>query len=265
MIVSITDPADPRVEAYRQVRERDLVGRQGLFIAEGEVVVRSLVSSALMRTRSLLVAAHRLSSIEEILRRLPDEVPVFAVSQPVLDAIAGFPLHRGLMAVGQRIAAPQARALIDSAPDAALIVVLLGVGNHDNMGGVFRNAAAFGAHAVLIDPTSCDPLYRKAIRVSVGAALRVPYARWSPGEDPLQLLDTAGFEVLSLSPTGGETLSRLVPPSKAAILLGSEGPGLPTAVLEQTRRISIPMSAGFDSLNLATTAGIVLHHLTQGR
>jgi tRNA G18 (ribose-2'-O)-methylase SpoU len=133
------------------------------------------------------------------------------------------------------------------------------------MGGVFRNAAAFGAHGVLVDPTSCDPLYRKAIRFSVGGVLKVPFARWGGGEDVVGALSEAGFEVLALTPQGGEPLAGLRPPAKAAVLLGSEGPGLPAVVLQRARRISIPMAAGFDSLNLATTSGIVLHHLSQPR
>jgi tRNA G18 (ribose-2'-O)-methylase SpoU len=142
----------------------------------------------------------------------------------------------------------------------ALVVGLVGIANHDNMGGLFRNAAAFGAAGVLLDDSCCDPLYRKAIRVSVGATLLVPTARLAADEDPLPLLERAGFEAVALSPGGAEPLSRLTPPARAALLFGSEGPGLPARLLARTRTVRIPMAGAFDSLNVATTSGIVLHH-----
>jgi tRNA G18 (ribose-2'-O)-methylase SpoU len=144
-------------------------------------------------------------------------------------------------------------------PPRALLLVLFGIANHDNMGGLFRNAAAFGVEAVLLDPTCCDPLYRKAIRVSVGGALTVPFAR-IPG-DPLALLARHGFEALALSPAGATLLAKVKRPERAAVLLGAEGPGLPAELLARTATVSIPMAGSFDSLNVATTAGIVLHHL----
>jgi tRNA G18 (ribose-2'-O)-methylase SpoU len=265
MIVPIEDADDPRIAAYRDVRERDLVGREGRFIAEGEVVLRTLANSPLVRPISLLIAADRLEKLSPILDALPDEVPVYVAAQPVLDAIAGFHLHRGLLGLGERVDAPNASELIAALPKRALVVALFGIGNHDNMGGVFRNAAAFGADAVLIDPTCCDPLYRKAIRVSVGAVLRTPFARLAPGEDAVALLENAGLEVLSLSPSGSVSLAALAPPRRSAILLGAEGPGLPQDILARTTSVAIPMAHGFDSLNVATTSGIVLHHLAQGR
>jgi len=263
MIVRIDDPDDPRIAAYRHIRERDLVGRQGLFVAEGEVVLRHLATSPLVRPQSLLVAEQRLASIQGLVAGLPDDVPVNVAAQSVLDAIAGFHLHRGLLGLGERRAIPAPAQLLASAPDKAVVVVVFGIGNHDNLGGVFRNAAAFGAHAVLLDPTCCDPLYRKAIRVSVGAALILPFARFGAGEDPIATLADAGFEPLSLSPGGAETLSSLTPPPRTALLLGAEGPGLTAEILARTRTVRIPMAAGFDSLNVATTSGIALHQLTQ--
>jgi tRNA G18 (ribose-2'-O)-methylase SpoU len=265
MIVQIEDPDDPRIAAYRQVRERDLVGREGLFIAEGEVVLRTLVSSPLVRPVSLLVAAQRLERMAAITAALDETVPVYVAVQPVLDAIAGFHLHRGLLGLGERIDPPDARTLIASLPPRALVVALFGISNHDNIGGVFRNAAAFGADAVLIDPTCCDPLYRKAIRVSVGAALRTPFARLRAGDDAVAILEAAGFTVLALSPAGALPLAGLAPPRRVAVLFGSEGQGLPQGILDRATSVAIPMAQGFDSLNVATTSGIVLHHLAQGR
>jgi tRNA G18 (ribose-2'-O)-methylase SpoU len=261
-IVPVEDPDDPRVADYRDVRERDLVGRRGHFVAEGEVVLRVLLGPASRhRPASLLVAEGRVPALAPLLARLGDEVPVYAAGQAVLDAVVGFHIHRGILALGRRGAEPRADGLLGGLGPEALVLVACGIGNHDNMGGIFRNAAAFGADAVLLDPGCCDPLYRKAIRVSVGAALTVPFARLAPGEDPIDALLRHDVEPLALSPAGGTTLAALRRPPRAGVLLGAEGPGLPAGVLARCRTVSIPMAGGFDSLNVATTSGIVLHHL----
>lgn len=258
-IIPIDDPADPRIAAYRAVRERDLVGREGHFIAEGEVVLRLLVRSPRHAAVSVLLAGNRVAKLRPLLEELAPEVPVYSAGQAVLDAIAGFPLHRGILALGRRAPPPDAADLLAGLGARALVVVLFGIGNHDNMGGIFRNAAAFGADAVLLDPTCCDPLYRKAIRVSVGATLLVPTARVTG--DAVDLLTRHGFEALALSPAGTTPLADLRRPARTAALFGSEGPGLPAALLARVRTVRIPMAGGFDSLNVATTSGIVLHHL----
>jgi tRNA G18 (ribose-2'-O)-methylase SpoU len=260
-IVTIDDPLDPRVAAYRAVRERDLVGRDGRFIAEGEVVLRVLVESTLHRPQSLLIAERRIAALAPLLARLSDDVPVYAAPQRVMDGIAGFPIHRGILALGQRAPAVDPAGLLAALGGPALVVVLFGIANHDNMGGIFRNAAAFGADAVLLDAHCCDPLYRKAIRVSVGGALIVPFARFGPDDDPVALLARHHFEPIALSPGGSTTLAALARPPRAALLLGAEGPGLPSQILARTRTVRIPMAGSFDSLNVATTSGIVLHHL----
>ncbi|HEY2049131.1 MAG TPA: RNA methyltransferase [Caulobacteraceae bacterium] len=261
-LIPIDDPGDPRVAAYRQVRERDLVGRQGGFIAEGEVVLRVLLTGGgPHRASSLLVDGKRLQKLSPLIEPLPDEIPVYVAGQEVLDAISGFHIHRGILAHGLRAPDPGAAALLGTLGERALVLVLHGIANHDNMGGLFRNAAAFGVDAVLLDATSCDPLYRKAIRVSVGAALKVPFARLAPNEDPLALFDAAGLEALALSPGGAEPLAGFARPARAALLLGAEGPGLPAALLARARTLRIPMAAGWDSLNVASAAAIALHEL----
>jgi tRNA G18 (ribose-2'-O)-methylase SpoU len=263
-VIAVDDPDDPRIAGYRQVRERDLVGREGLFVAEGEVVLRMLVASRRFEAVSVLVAEKRLAGLAPILAGLPDEVPVYGAGQAVLDAIVGFHIHRGILALGRRTEAPGAEALLAGLPTRALVVGLFGSANHDNVGGVFRNAAAFGADAVILDPTSCDPLYRKAIRVSVGAALVVPFARLAPGDDALALFERHGFTPIALSPGGEVALADLRRPERVAVLLGAEGPGLPKGMLARARSVRIPMAEGFDSLNLATASGVVLHHLAFG-
>ncbi len=257
----VDDPDDPRISAFRAVRERDLVGREGQFIAEGEVVLRMLVHSPRHKAKAVLIDSKRIEKLAALLSELPPDVPVYAGTQSVLDAIAGFHLHRGILAIAEREPAPTAVELLSTLGDGALVVVAIGIANHDNIGGIFRNAAAFGADAVLLDPESCDPFYRKAIRVSVGAVLSVPSARLSSNDDLFEALGQGGFTPLALSPTGSLTLAELKPPARSAVLMGAEGPGLPAEVLARSTTIRIPMADGFDSLNVATACGIVLHHL----
>lgn len=260
-LIPIDDPADPRVAGYAQVRERDLVGRQGLFVAEGEVVLRMLAASRLCEPVSLLLAEKRVDALSEVIAALPAEVPVYVAGQTVMDALVGFPIHRGILALGRRRSTPSAQEVLAGLGAEALVLVLCGIGNHDNMGGLFRNAAAFGVDAVLLDADCCDPLYRKAIRVSVGACLVTPFARLERDEDLAALLAGAGLEAVGLSPAGQGTLAQLRRAPRMAVLMGAEGPGLPDHLLAQVRTVAIPMAAGFDSLNVSTTAGIVLHHL----
>ncbi|MDF2689019.1 MAG: methyltransferase [Microvirga sp.] len=265
VLIAISDPDDPRIEAYRAVKERDLLGRQHRFIAEGEVVLRVLLRQSRFEIESLLLGEGRVEGLNDALHSLPSEVPVYIANRQVMDAIVGFPIHRGILAIAKRPVMPPVEALLAGLPEKALVVVMVGLANHDNVGGIFRNAAAFGAGAVLLDQETCDPLYRKAIRVSVGGALVVPFTRAPSADVLVQALEGASFEVIALSPSGKEVLSEVQPARRTALLLGAEGPGLPPDVMARTRTVSIPMSGGFDSLNVATTSGIALHHLTRGR
>lgn len=257
---TITDPDDPRIAAFRQVRERDLVGREGRFVAEGEVVLRALLSPACRhRPEAVLIAEQRWEKLQELLE--PVGAPVFVAGQAVMDAIAGFPIHRGILAIGRRAEDPGPGAILASPKCTDLALAVVGIGNHDNMGGLFRAAAAFGARGVLLDPTSCDPLYRKAIRVSVGAALTTPFARTESAEAVIATVERGGYQPLALSPEGGETLSDVRLDGPACVVVGAEGPGLPPVLMARCRRVSIPMAHGWDSLNVATAAAIALHHL----
>ncbi|HEY3950377.1 RNA methyltransferase [Phenylobacterium sp.] len=262
--IRIDDPDDPRLADYRQVRERDLVGRDGGFIAEGVVVLEKLVAAGRHPLRSVLVAEQRLAALSERLGCLPAEVPVYAAGQAVMDAVAGFHIHRGVLAAGTR-AEPSLDDLLAGLPARALVVGLAGIANHDNMGGLFRNAAAFGADAVLLDDGCCDPLYRKAIRVSVGAALTTPFARAGSAEAMAGRLAKAGFALAALSPRGEIELEDFSPGPRTAVLFGAEGPGLPAALLGRARTVRIDMAGGFDSLNVATASGIVLRRLVVAR
>jgi len=259
MVIPILDAQDERLKAYRAVRERDLVGREGRFIAEGEVVLRILLKQSRSRVESLCLTDTQARRLDHLIRDLPSEVPAYVVSRAVMDGVAGFPIHRGILAVGRRGPEPTAADLLAGLPERALVVGLIGLANHDNVGGVFRNAAAFGADAVLLDRTSCDPLYRKAIRVSVGASLTIPFVRGGDAGALVETLEEAGFDVAALSPVGSIPLAETRWAHRTALLFGAEGEGLPAEILARVRTISIPMAAGFDSLNVATTAGIAMY------
>jgi tRNA G18 (ribose-2'-O)-methylase SpoU len=264
VIVAITDPEDPRIAAYRDVRERDLLRRDGLFVVEGEVVLRVLLSRSRFPVESLLVSEKRLDLVRPLLAQAPGGTPVLVASQAEMDGIVGFPVHRGVLALARRGIDRDAAEILRDLGPRALVVAPIGLANHDNVGGVFRNAAAFGADAVLLDRASCDPLYRKAIRVSVGGSLVVPFARGGGPEALVDLLGAHGFTLVGLTPSGEEPIGAVRRAGRTALLLGAEGAGLPESVLARTRRVRIPMAGGFDSLNVATASGIALHQLTGG-
>lgn len=264
--IFIDDPEDARVAPYRAVRERDVVGRGERFVAEGEVVLRLLLSERSRHgVESVLVAERRLAGLADLLAKAPAHAPVLVAGQAVMDSVVGFHIHRGVLAIGRRASDAGAAALLASLPDRALVVGLVGVSNHDNVGAIFRNAAAFGAGAVLLDETSCDPLYRKAIRVSVGASLTTPFSRGGSGAALLDALDGAGFETIALSPSGAARLDEVAPAPRTALLLGAEGPGLPPELMARMRTARIDMAAGFDSLNVATTSGVALYELRRAK
>lgn len=258
-IIHIDDPQDPRIGDYIQIRERDLIGRGRRFIAEGEVVLRVLLGRSRFDVESIFVAEKRLAAMGDLLKTLPDGVPIYVASGPVMDLVVGFHIHRGILAIGHRKDDVLPGTLLESLGSPALVVALIGIANHDNMGGIFRNAAAFGADAVLLDAASCDPLYRKAIRVSVGGTLIVPFARANDEMSLVDMIDGHGFVPFALSPAGADDINSITPPERAALFLGAEGPGLPEAILERMRTLRISMADSFDSLNVATSSGIALH------
>ena len=257
-VTRIGDPDDPRIEIYRDIRERDLIRRHGHFIAEGKTVLQVLVAQNRFPVHSLLVLENRLAGIAELLALLPDQIPVYCATQTVMDAIAGFHMHRGILAAA-RITDGSANLPEPFPRQWSTVLLLSAISNHDNMGAIFRNAAAFGADAVILDPQCCDPLYRKAVRVSVGGVLRVPFFRAASMDTAIAALNKNGFAVAALSPAGKTDISDWRPAPRQALVLGSEGQGLADEWLERLETLSITMAPGFDSLNVATAGAIALH------
>lgn len=175
-----------------------------------------------------------------------------------MDKIAGFHIHRGILAIGRKRPVSEMSDIITCLPEKALIVALHGISNHDNIGSIFRNAAAFGADYVFLDETCCDPLYRKAIRVSVGASLKVPFLQTGTIESILASLQNANFEILALSPAGTLNIYEVPQAKRRVLLLGTEGEGLPPHLMQNLTTARIPMAPDFDSLNVATACGIAL-------
>jgi tRNA G18 (ribose-2'-O)-methylase SpoU len=258
--IRITDADDSRLEPYRSIRERDLVGRLGRFILEGDVVLRQHLRGGRFPLESLLLSERRLEASADLLPMIPGDVPIYVAGDPIIEAIAGFSVHRGILGIGLKNTDAEMDGLVAGLPERACVVAAIGMANHDNMGGLFRNAAAFGCQAVLLDHTCCDPLYRKAIRVSVGATLTIPFARSGTAGDILQVLASHGFAAFGLSPSGALSLSEVLSPARVALVLGAEGSGLPRDLMARMTTLRIPMVSDFDSLNVATASGIALSH-----
>ncbi|MDQ0321746.1 tRNA G18 (ribose-2'-O)-methylase SpoU [Pararhizobium capsulatum DSM 1112] len=261
----IDDPADQRIAGFVSIRERDLTGRQGLFIAEGTVVLRMLAAAHKagggIAAEAILLLENRVDGLRGLLCEFPKEVPVYVASAAVFDAIAGFNMHRGVLALGRRAGVPSMDTLIGGLGPRSLVLAACGISNHDNMGSMFRNAAAFGVDAILFDETCCDPMYRKAIRVSVGSVLSVPYSREGSIEAMLAKLQGEGFVIWGLSPRGATELGDIAPAPRTALLMGTEGEGLPQSILSSIRTARIRQRPGLDSLNVATATGIALHQV----
>lgn len=260
--VTVDDPRDTRLDDYRNVPDAELVERRGLFVAEGRLVVRRLLAESPLATRSVMVTGTARALLDTVFATRP-ELPVYVVPQALMNGITGFNIHRGCLAIGER---PRPGHWRDVTSGATTIVVLERVANADNIGGVFRNAEAFGAGAVLLDPVSTDPLYRKAIRTSMGAALLVPFARADPWPSALHALRGAGFALvaMTLSVTAATLRECAVElrGRRLAIVLGHEGDGLSAAALDACDyHARIPMASGVDSLNVSSAAAIALYEL----
>jgi tRNA G18 (ribose-2'-O)-methylase SpoU len=268
----ITGPADPRIAEYRDVAEPELVRSRGLFVAEGRLVVRRLIEDGRYRVRSVLVSDASFRSLEATLALAGEQVPVYLCETADFLAVTGHDLHRGCLALVERPAPVTVDAILEavSRVSVATLVVLEALTNADNVGAVFRSAAALGAAGVLISPTCCDPLYRKAIRTSMAATLRLPFARVERWPGGVETLRASGFTIVALTPRDPSiTLDRLADeqrPPRIALLVGTEGPGLtPAAEAVSDVRVRIPIAPDVDSLNLAVAVGIALYGLRETR
>jgi tRNA G18 (ribose-2'-O)-methylase SpoU len=257
---------DPRLLPFRELRAPDAGRRDGLFVAETRGVVRELLASRRFRTHSLLLTSRALEDLADVLAGR-GSLPVYVAPLPVLKAVVGFDFHRGCLGLGERGLDPGLE-ILDSAP--RRLVVLDEVSNPDNVGGVLRVARALGAGAALLSAGSGDPLYRKTIRVSLGAALALPWARATEWEETLGRLGAAGYLRVALSTAGALDVAALGAqtslPERVALLLGNEGGGLRPATLAAADvTVRVPMAPGIDSLNVVTACAVALDRLGGAR
>lgn len=263
LTVRIEDPADPRLADYVGLTDMELRKRSepelGLFIAEGEKVIRRAVDAG-YPMRSMLLSDKWLPLMTPVLEQTG--APAFVADPAVLEQVTGFHVHRGALAAMGRAPLPDAEQVLAAA---RRIVVLEGVNNHTNVGAIFRGAAGLGMDAVLLAPDCADPLYRRSVRVSMGTVFAVPWAKLEPWPAALGLLEKHGYRRIALTPAADAVdlrALRLAEDEKAALFLGSEGEGLtPRAFAACDLKVRIPMAAGVDSLNVAAAAAVACYAL----
>ena len=261
-VQDVDDPDDPRLDDFRDLnsvdRRPDLPSGKGLVIAEGVLVVQRMLASRF--------SPHALLGTERRLFELADDlagsgVPFYRTSAEVMAHVVGFHLNRGVLAAARRVPEPGVAELVGRA---RTVAVLEGVNDHENLGSIFRNAAGLGVDAVVFGSGCADPLYRRAVRVSMGHALLVPYARATDWPAELATLKENGFRLLAMTP---HSRACALPEAMAAarderiaVIVGAEGPGLTPATLRLSDvRVRIPMSRGTDSLNVATAAALAFY------
>lgn len=264
----VEDPEDPRIADFRGVRDPEWLRRRRLFLAEGRSIVRILLGESRFRARSLLVTETALADLKPILETCRSIPCVYLATGGVMAGVSGVRFHQGCVAVAETGAELSCSAALQAAEGSSpLTIVLEDVTDPDNVGAVFRSGFAFGAGSVMLSSRSTSPLYRKAIRTSMGATLRLPFARLPSWPDDLARLRSSGYALLALSPTGPgaeleELGAQLAVPERVALLLGSEGDGLSAEALRiADLRLRIPMRAEADSINVATAAAIALQRL----
>lgn len=269
-LIPVADPADPRLADYVSLRDvnlrKSLEAEHGLFMAEGEKVIRRAIATG-YPVRSLLMARRWAEPLADVL----GEAPVYVVDDEVAEAVTGFPVHRGALASMERLPLPSVTTLLGAAGRVRRILLLEDLVDHGNVGAIFRCAAALGVDAVVLSPRCADPLYRRSVKVSMGAVFAVPYARMTDWHGGLRELRAAGFSLLALTPDQSATPIDKVPlGEQVALMLGAEGDGLSSRWLrEADEPVCIPMSSGamdlgVDSLNVVAAAAIACHDLMRG-
>jgi tRNA G18 (ribose-2'-O)-methylase SpoU len=259
-LLEVDDPDDPRLADYRDLRDvelrKHLEAEHGLFIAEGEKVVRRAVEAG-FSARSFLMAPRWLDGLHDVLAS--SDAPCFVVSEKLAEEVTGFHVHRGALASLRRRPLP---TVDDVLAGARTVVVAEDVVDHTNVGAIFRSAAALGVDAVLLAPRCADPLYRRSIKVAMGAVFTMPYARIEDWYDALPRVSAAGFTTvaLTLADDAVELEQAVSGVDKVALVLGSEGHGLsPRWQQSADRRAVIPMAAGIDSLNVAAATAVACY------
>lgn len=252
----MTDPGDPRVDDFRNLTDArarvELEADRGIFVAEGTYAVDRLLASGL-EVRAVLAIPAKADRLEAA------GVRVLRAARPLFAEIVGFRSSRGVVASAVRPPPGSVADLVGGSP----LLVLEGITDPENLGSLFRSAAALGASGVVLDPRTGDPWTRRCVRVSVGAVCAIPFARVGRWPGDLETLGRAGYDLVALTPAGDAvSIERLAPAPRTALMVGTEADGLtPAAIAASDRRVRIPMESGMDSLNVSHAAAIALHHL----
>jgi tRNA G18 (ribose-2'-O)-methylase SpoU len=257
-LVEVTDPADPRLADYRDLRDvelrKHLEAEHGLFLAEGEKVVRRAVEGG-FPVRSFLMAPRWLDGLSDVLA--VTDAPCYVVTEELAEEVSGFHVHRGALASLERRPLPSVSSVLEGAHT---VVVLEDVVDHTNVGAIFRSAAALGVDAILLSPRCADPLYRRAIKVAMGAVFTVPYARIEHWYDALTALDGFTTVALALTDDAVELEQAVRGVERLALVMGTEGHGLSDRWLATSDvRAVIPMAEGVDSLNVAAATAVACY------
>jgi tRNA G18 (ribose-2'-O)-methylase SpoU len=259
-LIEIDDADDPRLGDYRDLRDvqlrKHLEAEHGLFLAEGEKVVRRAVEGG-FPVRSFLMAPRWLDGLADVLDRT--EAPCYVLSEALAEEVTGFHVHRGALASLERLPLPTVEQVLAGA---RTVVVLENIVDHTNVGAVFRSAAALGIDAVLLAPRCADPLYRRAVKVAMGAVFTVPYARIEDWYDALPQVSAAGFTTvaMTLADDATDIEDAVAGLDRVALVLGTEGSGLsPRWEQSADRRAVIPMREGIDSLNVAAATAVACY------
>jgi tRNA G18 (ribose-2'-O)-methylase SpoU len=266
-LITVEDPDDPRLRDYTGLTDVELRRRrepaEGLFIAEGEKVIRRALQAG-YAMRSMLLSAKWVDTMRDVIDEVP--APVYTVAPDLAERVTGYHVHRGALASMQRKPLPTADELLTGA---RRVVVMEGVNDHTNIGAIFRSAAALGMDAVLLSPDCADPLYRRSVKVSMGAVFSVPYARLDTWPRGLDAVRDAGFRLLALTPHEKATSIDEAAPhrlERVALMLGAEGDGLTTKALTAADEwVRIPMAHGVDSLNVGAAAAVAFYAVATGR
>ncbi len=263
-VIKVDNFEDPRLDEYRDIRDRDLRRDGELFVGEQALVVQRMLGRPGL-TRSVLISSNWL---DRIAPRAAPEVPVYVTDPSTMKKVAGFDIHRGVLAMGYRRAVERAGLPDDLLAREPLTLLLCeDIANIDNIGMLFRNAAAFGVDAVLLSPACHDPLYRKSLRVSIGHALDVPFARSRDWVGDLSDIARRGITLIAAAATEtAVAVDTVTPPRRVALVVGQEFEGVSRPTLDACDRIvKVPMAPGVDSLNVGVAAAVCLHRFSTGR